>query len=68
MNGKAGSEDRTGRKLGDPLCISLFAFLRWNVVVTSQPFGEKSDVLDSASLVHLMLKRGCGKGPRLLLI
>jgi hypothetical protein len=44
MNEKAGSEDRMGRKLGDPLCICLLAFLRWNVVVTSQPFGEKSDV------------------------
>jgi hypothetical protein len=63
MNGKAGSEDRMGRKLGDPLCICLLAFLRWNFVVTSQPFGEKSDVLDSANLVHLMLKRGWGKVP-----
>jgi hypothetical protein len=57
MNGKTGSEDKMGRNLDDPL-ICLLAFLHWNVVLTTKPFGEKSNVLDSTSLVHLMLKRG----------
>ena len=68
MNGKTGSEDKMGRNLDDPLCICLLEFLHWNVVLTTQPFGEKSNVLDSTSLVHLMLKRGWGKCPRLFLI
>jgi hypothetical protein len=68
MNGKTGSEDNMGRNLDDPLPICLLAFLHWNVILTTQPFGEKSNVLDSTSLVHLMLKRGWGKCPRLFLI